>query len=76
MRVGKNSAQNRAPDHPAHERWHDSCGGPIELDTFWGVVRGTLQPAEFESATKRSQTLPGSDNPKQNESAWSCKRPQ
>ena len=48
------------------------CGGPIELDTYWGVVRETPQLAEFESATKRSQTQPGSDNPKQSEFAWSC----
>jgi len=45
------------------------CGGPIELDTFQGVVRGTPRLAEFESATKRSQTLPGSDSPKRSESA-------
>jgi len=54
---------------------HEKCGRTIELDTFWGVLRGMHQRAEFESATKRSQIQLGLDNPKPSECAWSCKRP-
>jgi hypothetical protein len=48
------------------------CGGPIELDTKLMVQREPIRLAEFESATKRSQTQPGSNSPGTNEYVWSC----
>jgi hypothetical protein len=42
------------------------CGGPIELGTILVIKRERPRLAEFESATKRSQTQPGSDIPKKN----------
>jgi len=72
MRRERSNAWERQRDDVLYvylRRLKTNCGGPIELDTFQGVVRGTPRLAEFESATKRSQTLPGSDSPKRSESA-------
>lgn len=53
----------------------DKCGGPKKLDTFLATLREWFGWAEFENATKRSQILPGSNNPKTSGCAWSCTHP-